>query len=127
MIVNNLHTFRCARSPVETYSPLIVNSDAVLTLPVTCQSLKPVSRNHSDILQLFGVIQHSQLPPRHGLDIAELTAAPPVEQFLGFLAVEGPDHPANISRKALNGLRCVLASLREISVCTRMPHGGLYR
>src|ERR1035438_6074541 len=71
MIIDNLDVLRSALSPDETDSPLVVDSDAMLTLPVAGQSLDPVSRNRRDVFQFFGIVEHSQLPPRYLRDIAD--------------------------------------------------------
>ena len=42
-IIDNLDAFRCAFAPDEANAPLIVDPDIMLTLPVTAQSLEPVS------------------------------------------------------------------------------------
>jgi hypothetical protein len=58
MIIDDFDAFRRAFAPDEADSPLIVDPDTMLTLPVAAQSLKPVSRNRRHVLQLLGIVQH---------------------------------------------------------------------
>jgi hypothetical protein len=102
MIIDNFDVLRSAISPDETDSPLLVDSDAMLTSPIADQSLHPVSRNHRHIFQFLGVVEHSQFPSRYLRDIAELSAALSMKQLLGVLAAEGPNHIARIPREPLN-------------------------
>jgi len=44
MIINDLDIIGVAASPDETNAPLIIDSDAMLTLAIAFQRLKPVTR-----------------------------------------------------------------------------------
>ena len=103
MIIDDLDAFRRAFAPDEAESPLIVDPDAMLTLPVAAQSLKPVSWNCRHVLQALGVVQHPQLPPGHGSNVAEFAVLLPVKELLGLLAAEGSYHTGSIPRWPLNG------------------------
>ena len=101
MIIYDFNIERIAVFPQKANSPLIVDSDAIVTLPVTRQRLKPVSRNSRDVLQFLGIVEHPELPPRDDFDAAKLATMEAIEQFRGFLAAEGPDQYGSISRRTL--------------------------
>jgi hypothetical protein len=52
---------------------LAIDPDAVLALPAAAQSFEPISWHCRHVLQHFGVVQHAELSPRHGGDVAEFT------------------------------------------------------
>jgi hypothetical protein len=56
MIIDDLDVFRRSFPPEETDSPLIVDSDAVLPLPVAAQGPEPVSWDRTQIGQDLRVI-----------------------------------------------------------------------
>ena len=51
----------------ETDSELVINPDAVLTLPVCAQPLESISRRHSQIVEPGSCIELLQLANRHPL------------------------------------------------------------
>src|ERR1019366_5517826 len=68
MIIDDLDPLRRAFAPTEADSPLIVDPDTMLTLPVAAQRLKPFSRNCRHVFQLLGVVPAS-----------EVSSAPPLQ------------------------------------------------
>jgi hypothetical protein len=105
MIIDDLDLFRRALAPDKADSPLIVDPDATLTFPVAAQSLKPISRNCRQILQIFGVVQHPELPSCHRSNVAESAAPLATGEIAGLLATERPDLPGRISWVPLNDAR----------------------
>ena len=105
MIINDLYLLRRAFAPQEADTPLIIDPDTMLPLPVAAQSLEPVSGDGCEVLQLFGVIQHAKLAPRHPFDVAEPATPLTVIQPLGLLAAEGSYHTESISWPPLYGGR----------------------
>jgi hypothetical protein len=85
MIIDDLDPFRRAFAPEEADSPLIVDPDIMLTLPVAAQSLKPVSWNCRQVLQFLRVVQHPQLPPCYRSHVAESAAQLAVKELLALL------------------------------------------
>ncbi len=69
MIVDDFNVARTAVLPIETDSPLIVNSDAVLTRPITRQFFESVTWRGQQIAQVFRIIQIKQLASRRTLNI----------------------------------------------------------
>jgi hypothetical protein len=60
-------------APTEYDPPLIVDADTVLSCTITLQGFQAIGRGHTQIGQGSGIIQHSQLPPGHGLNILRQT------------------------------------------------------
>jgi hypothetical protein len=88
MRIDDRDAFRRAFAPDEADSPLIVDPDAMSTLPAAAQSLKPVSWNCRHVLQPLGVLQHPKLPPCYRSNVAESAALLAAKEFLGLLAAE---------------------------------------
>jgi hypothetical protein len=69
VVVYDFHIPRIAPGPSEANAPLIVDSYAVLALAVPIQRLEMISRRRPEVIQVLGIVQHSQLSPRGGLDV----------------------------------------------------------
>ena len=51
MVVNDLNPFWTSVAPPEADSPLIVDSDTVLSRSITAQTLEPVARRDPEVFQ----------------------------------------------------------------------------
>ena len=51
MIVNDLNPFWTSFAPPEADTPLIVDSNTVLSRSITAQTLEPVTRRNPEVLQ----------------------------------------------------------------------------
>ena len=60
MIIHNFHVESVSISPDEAYSPLVVNSNTVLSLTVSFKGLEPIARRGSQVAQLRGTVKHGQ-------------------------------------------------------------------
>jgi hypothetical protein len=65
MVVHYFNLLGAKFSPTETNSPLVVDTQTVLTCPIAFECLKPIPRGHAKINQLFSRIQSDKLSPRH--------------------------------------------------------------
>ena len=65
MIVRNLDIKGVSVFPMKADSPLIIDADAVLSGSVALQSFQTVSGWYTQILQLHGIFQEPQFPPRN--------------------------------------------------------------
>ena len=92
MIVHDFDSVRVTVLPYETQTPLIVDADAVLGLPITLQSLQPVSRQGSRSVKSFGRIENVQFPKRRSLDRAETLYGVAAEKQFRIGVPEGLDH-----------------------------------
>lgn len=71
--------------PDEAYTPLIVDPDTVLPSSITFQFLKSIGGRNAEIIQIFGVVEISQLTIGRLLDIlGKPTRALPAKDLVGF-------------------------------------------
>ena len=98
VVIDDLHIVGVTIYPAEADAPLVIYPDAVLALEVTFERFKPVGWRNPQIVQGDGVVEHTQLATRHGLDIGR---QPPgwrsAPDLFGFLVGEVPDHHATIT------------------------------
>ena len=78
--------------PAKANLPLIVDPNAVLALAAPLQSLKPVPRWDSQIIQPPCLMQIQKLAPGDPLEGAESTNRPVIEESFSFAAPERADH-----------------------------------
>jgi hypothetical protein len=93
MIVYDFNVVRGIRMPAKTNAPLIIDSNAVLTRPVSLQGFEAIARRLPQGVQIHRSSQHRKFPLRRtdqirGKALRRL-AAP--DGFAGF-AFKGPDH-----------------------------------
>jgi hypothetical protein len=62
VIISDVDSDRTGIRPSENQTPLIVDSHAVPTHSVPFESFKAVARRRGEIVQLFGIMQHIELP-----------------------------------------------------------------
>ena len=103
MVIADLDVVRSIRSPDEADSPLVVDTNAVLSGPVASESLQSVARWASQVVQGVGRIQHEKLPVRLALDLGPqagnpLTFEDPPRQG----GPKAADHAARLSCAASN-------------------------
>src|ERR1700694_649064 len=92
MIVDNLKVEGMAITPYKTDSPLVVNANRVLSLPIASQCLQLVPWWRTEHAQLRGSVQLQQLAQGHPLEGPEASAVPILEKLLSFLRAKAPDH-----------------------------------
>ena len=102
MVVHDLNFTRARRGPHETYPPLVIDPDAVLTDSGSPEGLQPVTRRHSKLVEFLDGIQQPQLDERLPVEtrIKALDALP-LEQSLSVAIGEGDDHAVKVYRGAL--------------------------
>jgi hypothetical protein len=69
MIIGNFNLVDAIVRPLETDTPLIVDANAVLTLPVAAQRFKLVGGRDAEIINRDGMVQHDKFSFRKALDI----------------------------------------------------------
>jgi hypothetical protein len=88
VIVGNLYIERISFFPDETYPPLVVNPDAVLTRPLFLEGFKmvaPIDREHPEVSR---GIQYQKLAARRLLDRLKPDHGPIVEDGFGIGVLE---------------------------------------
>ncbi len=63
VVVRYLNIFRVIASPSKANTELVVDADAVLSLPVALQRLKTIGSRNPQVFKLRRVIEHVQLSP----------------------------------------------------------------
>lgn len=85
--------------PIETDTPLIVDSDAQLAFPVAGEPLQMISRWDTEKVERFGGMYLRKFPERSLLNIfGKFTGKPPVEYPLRFLASKSFNHGTILTR-----------------------------
>ena len=93
MVIRDLNIKCITMFPFKTNSPLIVNSNAVLTFPVTAQFFKSICRRDSQIIDVNGVVNHTKFSQSHLLNIGgQLSRTLALIDSLCFGVFEGFDH-----------------------------------
>jgi len=54
--------------PLKANAVLVVDTDAVLSQPVTFQRFETIGRRCAQIVEILGIVQHAQLAACHRLD-----------------------------------------------------------
>jgi hypothetical protein len=98
VIIDDLYLVSVALSPLETDAPLIVDSDAVLTLTVTVQFLQAIAGRDTQVLQRLRVVQHYELATGGVLDTLKAWTALAVEERFRVFAPERLYHKWNLLR-----------------------------
>src|SRR5216684_493062 len=73
MIINDLYVYRawCSVRPFKTNPPLVIDANAVLTLSLTCERLKPIARQHEKVLERGSDFQPVELQAGRAFDSGE--------------------------------------------------------
>lgn len=79
--------------PFEADAPLVIDADAVLSFASACQALKAICRGDSQIIQILGVVEHTQFSQGNLLDIRRKFARTLAQvYFVRLVVFEGFDH-----------------------------------
>ena len=91
MVINNFDLFRTGSGPAEANPELPVDSNAVLTLPVTMQRLQHIAGRYFKIIQLACSLKLPNFPQGNALEIDKTPDAATACQLLGVLTLERYD------------------------------------
>jgi hypothetical protein len=92
MVIHDLDLVGVAVLLLKANSPLIVDSDAVLMLPISQQPFEPVAWDRRQFCEVGNCIEHDQLPQSGTLDGSEPPASVQQEQPFSLRRAEGLDH-----------------------------------
>jgi hypothetical protein len=82
VIVDDLYVVCVAVPPNEANTPLVIDADAVLAVPVALQGLQSISRRNGNVGEVSGSIQLPQFSQRNPLNAFKTFARlPQVKQF----------------------------------------------
>ncbi|KVX94403.1 hypothetical protein WL10_08400 [Burkholderia ubonensis] len=71
MIVKDLDVGGAVVGPFEADPPLLVDTDAVLAIPITVKCFEPVAGRRPQVAQFFRSSDHFQFPGSNGFDRTE--------------------------------------------------------
>jgi hypothetical protein len=98
VVIDDLNRIGITVSPHETYAPLIIDPDTMLSLPRAFQRLKPVGWWNPEVLQKMRIVQHSEFSARDRLDVGrQFSGYSSFPDLSGFLVLKMPDHGATIT------------------------------
>jgi hypothetical protein len=93
VVIGNFYILDTIGMPNKTDTPLLVNANAVLSLSVAAQFLKPVGRRNAQIIKGGGIMQHNKLSLRDLLNVPRQFFGKTAEKYLfRFFAGKGLDH-----------------------------------
>jgi hypothetical protein len=101
-VVHDLDVVGISITPHKTKTPLAVDPDTVLPLPLAAQGFPTVPRRCCQIAQLHGAVQLAKFSTGDPFDGSKATSRLPVVKSPGFRATERPDHPSILYRIAFN-------------------------
>jgi hypothetical protein len=102
VVVHDLDVVGISVTPHKTKTPLVVDPDTVLPLPLAAQGFQTVPRRCCQIAQLRGAVQLAKLSTGDPFDGSKATTRLPVVKSPGFRATERPDHLSILYRIAFN-------------------------
>jgi hypothetical protein len=88
VVVHNFNAVSVPAAPQQADTPLVVDTYAVLPVPVTAERLQPIGRWGFQVFEFGSGLDHSQFSARHSLDIAEPSAVMAQADLFGFLAAK---------------------------------------
>jgi hypothetical protein len=110
VIVDDLDVERVAVIPVEADPPLIIDPDAMLTLPISREFFQAIPGRHFEVAQRISRVQQEELLQGRSVNILwELSRALAIEDPLGLFVSEAPNHGAIITLRVNNVKRYVIA------------------
>ena len=97
MVVDDFNEVRAVRCPGKADPELVVDSDAVLPLPVSLQPLETIPGRHAQILEGLSGVQRVKFPSSQSMQLKRETFAScfggaTVVDVLSRLVCEGLDH-----------------------------------
>jgi hypothetical protein len=99
MIIHDLDVIRFVIDPFKAGTPLIVDTNTILSRPIALQLLKMVAWGREQVLKIFGIIQVDQLTAGGALNIFwQFRRDVAQEDFPGFIGSERCNHESIISR-----------------------------
>lgn len=103
MVIDQFHVKSVVIMPDKTYTPLVINADAVLPFSIAFQSFQPVSGRNTEIKQAGSVVKQLELPKCHACNFRrKIRTAETIENLLRALIRKRFNHMHKVTRKAYN-------------------------
>ena len=100
MVIDNFNIVRVTAVPAKTDTPLVVDTNAVLTLAIAFQSFETITWRRQKVLQRPRLVQIQQSTTRGTLDGAKPQHCIVMEQCLCIRRSKGLDHKSRVLRCA---------------------------
>ena len=93
MVICYFNVKRITAAPFKTDSPLVIDSDAMLSCTITAKLFKSIRRWDSQVIEVNGIVDHTQLSQSYLLNIRwKLPRTFALINLFGFSISEGFDH-----------------------------------
>lgn len=92
MVIDDFDIGRIAVLPAETDSPLIIDSNTVLTVPISSEFFQSISRWDPQISKCIRRIQDQKLSQSQTLNSAESLGVSALKNLLSLAAAKPSDH-----------------------------------
>jgi len=92
VVIHDFKLIGVPLAPRKTNPPLVIDADAVLTLPIAFEAFQAVSWQRRERPEIRRCVEHVQFPKALALDGLEPANGFSTEEALGISASEGPDH-----------------------------------
>jgi hypothetical protein len=83
VVVDDLDRVGMSVSPNEANPPLVVDADRMLSCALLLQRFEAIARRNAQVIEPAGIVQETELPQSHVLNLQREPAAPPAgpDQF----------------------------------------------
>jgi hypothetical protein len=92
MIIHDLNIVRITMSPCKTDPPLVIDTNTVLSPPITLHCLEPISRWDQQITERCGTVENQKLPSRRPFNATEPQHILIEKQGFRLFGAKGTDH-----------------------------------
>jgi hypothetical protein len=92
MVIDDFDISCIAVLPTETDSPLLIDSNTVLTTPISGESFQAISRWDPQISKCIRRVQDQKLPQSHTLNSAESLGISSLKDLFSLSAAKPSDH-----------------------------------
>jgi hypothetical protein len=92
MIIHDLDIVRITLSPGKADPPLVIDTNTVLSPPITFQCLQPISRRDPQITERCGTVENQKLPSRSPFNATEPQYVLIEKQRFRLFGAKGTDH-----------------------------------
>jgi hypothetical protein len=97
VVVDDFDVCGVVASPHKADTPLLVDTNAVLSGPIATQFLQPIGGGDLEISQRCGPVQHPEFPQGGALDVCwQIPRWDSAKQALSFAIAEGDKHEPNL-------------------------------
>ena len=105
VIINDFHIICTVIQPAEADAVLLIDTDTVLSFPISPETFKPVACRNFQVIKRIGGIQQGQLPCCCRRECLKALNEAAREKVFGIFAFEGSDHRRTLAKFPDNVLR----------------------